>query len=493
MRPLTAGILSLVRILPLLIPAGALPARSAIAQTEVDRPQTEELRETEGRIILAFAESRTEDALELIDRALTRWPEVPELHYDRACALSLLGRREAAGESLLLAVRRGFRDFDTMRLDPALRPMRNHDVFRAILDASGRAAEPAADLPGLEALRQRFDDDYHFESIETLRVHLACGLPRRSCLEMRAMLERQSRYQLSNLFAVARPEWCTIVIPAPRDQGRVFKEDLNLDDPDRTPGAYRHDRRLLVSRDIGGSMRHEYTHRLHWADMEARRQRHPMWIQEGMASLFEDYEWTGNAPTFIPNLRHAIVHRQVSSGRAMEMARLFALGPDAFQSDRASLYPQVRSVFEFIADSGHLESWYRSYVDGYDRDRSGRRAMESVFGRSLQQVDDLWRRWVLDRGRREAALDLGDPYPGILVANAGDGVRVERIATTEARRAGLRVGDVLMKIDEDAVRTTAAWYMALANRRNGDVVRLEYRRRGSVKVVRVRLHPFGSR
>ncbi len=482
--------------------ADGLSRSSSLAQTPSEpSPNGQAEGETEERerellerdVIRAFTNDRPERALRLLDRAIERWPDLAEFHYGRACALALLDRRDDAGSALLIAVRRGFRDFDAMRLDPALRSMRNHEVFQAILEA-GRRGENGDDASDIDSLRSRFGDDYHVESIDELKIHLACGLPRRSCVDLRSMLQRQADHQRATLFDAAVPDWCTVIVPAQRDQATVFRRDLGLDDPDRTPGAYRHDRRLLVSRDIGSSMRHEYTHRLHWADMDARRQRHPMWIQEGLASLFEDYELRNDGGiAFVPNLRHAIVHRQVTSGRDLALNDIVEKGPDAFREDRSSLYPQVRSVFEFIADRGRLDTWYRTYVRTYDEDRTGRLALERTFGRSIDQINELWRRWVLQRGRQESTLELGDPYPGILVEEAGDGVRIQRVVTQEARRSGLRVGDVVMKIDDDPVRTRASWFLTLANHRLGDLVRLECRRRGVVKAFRVRLHPFGSR
>ena len=507
------------RLLAVLVLTGTLAPEAATSQVRADRgnpapgttrqeaepryDESEARQHLERQVVTAFTEDRPEDALRLLDTAIQRWPKDAGLHYARACALSLLERRDAAGEALIVAVRHGFRDFEAMRLDPALRSMRNHEVFQAILEAAARrgsSGERGKSGIGSEAqldeawLRRRFDDDYHLETIEDLKIRLACGLPRRSCTEMQTMLARQSAYQLAALFDAARLDWCTVIVPAARDQSRGFREQLGLEDPERTPGAYRHDRRLLVSRDIGSSMRHEYTHRLHWADMESRGQRHPMWIQEGLASLFEDYEWdNGGRPRFTPNLRHAIVHRQVTSGRDVDFVDLLAMDADTFAEDRAVLYPQARSVFEFIADRGRLEDWYRTYVSTHATDPSGRRAIERTFGSSIEQFNESWKQWVLARGRQDATLEAGDPYPGILVEDAGDGVRIRRLVTREARRAGLRIGDVVMKIDDHEVRTRAEWYLVLSEHRLGDLVRLECRRAGGVRAARIRLHPFGSR
>ena len=51
----------------------------------------------EQRIVRTFGAGRYEQALRQVDEYLARWPETPHMHYNRACALTLLGRNDAAG------------------------------------------------------------------------------------------------------------------------------------------------------------------------------------------------------------------------------------------------------------------------------------------------------------------------------------------------------------------------------------------------------------
>jgi hypothetical protein len=39
-----------------------------------------------------------------------------------------------------------------------------------------------------------------------------------------------------------------------------------------------------------GTIAHEFTHALHFADMEALGQTHPIWEREGLGSLYEEPE-----------------------------------------------------------------------------------------------------------------------------------------------------------------------------------------------------------
>ena len=74
---------------------------------------------------------------------------------------------------------------------------------------------------------------------------------------------------------------------------------------------------------------------------------------------------------------------------------------------------------------------------------------------------------------------------------AGDGVRITAISGRQARRGGLRVGDVIMKLDGRPIRTRSELLVALGECRTGQVVRLEVRRGSLVRMAEVRLEPRG--
>ncbi|MEE2972232.1 MAG: hypothetical protein VX672_03825, partial [Planctomycetota bacterium] len=193
----------------------------------------------ERMIIRAFSAARYERALELVDRYLGRWPETPHMHYNRACALALLDRRDAAGDALLRAVEHGFRDFETMKRDPDLASMRDHEVFTAILEAQGRVTRESTDRRA-DRWRNRYDEGYIHERDPEHRLHVASGLGGRAHAEMMAMIGRQADEQARTLFPRAEMDWCFILVPRPEDVRVVFRREIDVDDPERTPGVYLH-------------------------------------------------------------------------------------------------------------------------------------------------------------------------------------------------------------------------------------------------------------
>ena len=185
MRRLSA--LALLLLLPLACPSTSAGEPSP-AGTGSPAPGADDRDAQERMIIRAFSAARYEKALELVDEYLGRWPETPHMHYNRACAFALLGRRDAAGQALLDAVEQGFRDFETMKRDPDLASMRDHETFTAILEARGRIVRDSTNRRA-EQWRERYDEGYVHERDAEHRLHVATGLGGRAHAEMMTMIE----------------------------------------------------------------------------------------------------------------------------------------------------------------------------------------------------------------------------------------------------------------------------------------------------------------
>ena len=133
--------------------------------------------------------------------------------------------------------------------------------------------------------------------------------------------------------------------------------------------------------------------------MDAVGQDHPLWIQEGLASLYENYEILDDGTVrFLRNDRSEQVQTLAANEWLMTWAELVALQPAAMREEAFRVYPQLRSVMRFIADEGHLQSWYRSYVEGFDSDPTGVGALELAFGQPIELVEAAWRRWLGEKG-----------------------------------------------------------------------------------------------
>ena len=75
---------------------------------------------------------RFKDGLQ-VDRRLARLcPEDPLVHYNLACSFSLTEEFRKSAHALRKAIQRGYSDFDHLRRDSDLEPLRQTDLFAAI-------------------------------------------------------------------------------------------------------------------------------------------------------------------------------------------------------------------------------------------------------------------------------------------------------------------------------------------------------------------------
>ena len=259
-------------------------------------------------------------------------------------------------------------------------------------------------------------------------------------------------------------------------------------------GIYKLSKRGLTGRDIGGSLRHEFCHALYYANMEQLKQKHPLWVQEGLASLYEDYIFTNDEQVvFLPNERHNIVKALAAAGRLTPWRDLLSLSEERFMARASQLYPQTRSIFEFLADRGRLRSWYRALIEHFDVDRTGAAAFETCFGMPLADVERSWRLWLMTRPKIDLTIDAGDAVLGIEskpnVSN--DGVLITEIRPRSAAAGSqLRVGDTIVSVDGTPTRSFAELFTLIAAKRIGDTVRVRARRDGGYFTVVVRLRPL---
>ncbi|MFM7261584.1 MAG: TPR end-of-group domain-containing protein, partial [bacterium] len=233
----------------------------------------------------------------------------PILLYNGACALAQLGRHDAAEKRLLEAVKAGFRDFETLESDPDLEPIRASQTYEAIMEArerversGGPRARPVrvAKPDPLAAWQKEHGDDYRYERDPDRGLVYATFLEESSHARMKEILDELGAHLLKSYFDKPPEDPVLVAIVRPQDARKYL-------DREEVKGMYLHDARRLVARDTGQSLQHEFVHLLHFAHMERTGQRHPIWIQEGLASLYENYTVRADGSfEFIPNIRFNI-------------------------------------------------------------------------------------------------------------------------------------------------------------------------------------------
>ena len=442
-------------------------------------------------IIRAIAANNLDRAAELLNQYLEENADDAGMLYTAAGVNAQIGNIEHAASLLHKSVEAGFREFDAMQRDPDLEPLREHDVYLAIVEAYRRVASATAGVSLFERWENRYGKGvYRLEQDEERNVLYATSLDETSHAEIRTMLEKQADHLAETLFGGVQGYPVLIAIPTPA-HAREALEHPNVG------GMYYHNRRELITRDVGGSLRHEFTHVMHYGHMERLRQKHPLWIQEGIAALYEDYRLDADGTIeFLPNERLAEAKRAARGRRLPTWNELFRMSSAEFMREAAQNYAMVRTMFEFIADRGLLTDWYAAFVTNFDEDDTGRLAFEVVFKRPVDEVERSWRAWLIGRPEvatnvRPGSASLGIEYQPHAVS---DGVLVTRVLSdSAASEAGLREHDVIVAVDDEPTRSGQELTIRIASKRVGDFVMLRVRRAGRYIDIGVQLKALGRR
>jgi len=342
-------------------------------------------------IMAALRDGRLTDARTLLDTWLSEHPTDGVMLYNASCVAAGLGLIEDAERLLLDAVRAGFMNFSIMSRDPDLDPIRRGKVLRAILDARNAADDVIASRR-IRHARERFGGaELLLRRDFVRRLDYLTDLADHEFIDVEEPASRLVDYVTWLLFEDHPIHRVLIIIPNRERLEGLFASPY-------VRGEYRHAVRELLCDGAPRTLCHELVHALHHAFMDRVGQEHPIWIQEGLACLFESISISESGdPVVYSNERHHIALALVRSGQSLPWRDLFAMDRRAFDADSAETYALARSLFEFMHDVGLLSEWWAEYISNHDSDESGALAVESAFGAPLADVEECWRQWLVAR------------------------------------------------------------------------------------------------
>jgi len=191
------------------------------------------------------------------------------------------------------------------------------------------------------------------------------------------------------------PEWpITIVVCSSDDSYRECNRCLEKRERNEYSGVYsRRDHRVVVNVATGeGTLAHELTHALAHADFAEM----PEWLDEGLASLHEECEFSPDGFQLIglENWRGAILRNAFQGGRLRSIS---SLACEQFaSSDRATIdYAQARYFCLFLERHHILEAFYRKCRQRCQTDPAGIETLGELFEtKDLRTVDKQFQEWV---------------------------------------------------------------------------------------------------
>jgi hypothetical protein len=425
-------------------------------------------------------------------------------YYNLACVLALENQPEKGADSLIDAVEHGFVDLFQLKRDPQLAVVRKDPRIEQLIKSWPTVLTRHLDS-NLKAAANLFDGHtgtYVTTRDEHLRVAFMSAMDPKSTEQARADIARLYEWGVANVFDdLADPDkgtndaWVAVILPTPKDFVRwliaTYGKDAFMSFAG-IGGSYVHDQKRLVAQDLGATLRHEFFHVMHWRSTTRLGQDCPIWIQEGLCSLVEDYEVgaDGAAASLkpVPSWRTNMSKRLLGNGSLLTMKQLAAVPRERFTASQPlARYAQARTFFLYLYSTGHLKDWYTAYTTdrefGYHSDPTGLKAVEHVLAKPMTDVEKDFRTWlralptVAEQIRPGSASMAVDVEPG-----NGDGPEIVNIPRDErgqpnpARHAGLRVGDIITAIDGKPTRDLNELVRLLGEHKAGDVVEVSYRR-----------------
>ena len=442
--------------------------------------------ELESRGIAAMGEGDYEEAERLFGELIGLRPESFVGPYNLASALSMRGQADAAVSAMSTALALGFTDKAQLLRDPDLANLRKTDFFATLMDQWGELIEARrqADLKTVrplirKQLEARTDDDLR---IELLSAHDAIATD-----QANAELTMLGAWAIDTLFTGLKDQplddlpWVMVVLP---DRPGFLSWAVTVFGPGvqgtiaGVGGAYEHQQRRLVAQDLGATLRHEFLHVLHWRDMNRLGQAHAPWVQEGLASLVEDYDLKDDKPVPVASWRTNIVKRTLDVHRLPTIEQLTGVEMQSFTAKRPlAQYAQARAVMLYLLDRGKLGDFYAYYCAHFDEDPTGYASLLAVLAFEPEALEQDYRRWV---GQLGTVPETGDDLTatlGIGIENgSGDGVVVKDLPGSARTRTGLRLGSVITAINDHPTRDLFELIRVLGQYKAGDTVTLHHRR-----------------
>ena len=458
------------------------PDRPATAPADPNAPEKREqigqlrrkarkVGELNHKLLELFRAGKYEQCEPLVKELLEIAPNDHVAWYNYACVHSRLGRTDEAIACLNRAMDHGYSGFLHLQRDPDLDPLRQTPGYKKLLAREERIQRERAEKIRSE-LRAKFGQDYYCQIDHERKLVFATNVDRQTLDDMKARLTEYATAQWQDLFEGRFDRYLTIIIPTVRK-----KEDWPWGPA--VGGMYSRGQHVLWARTIGQTLLHEFTHALHAADQDGSGQQHPIWITEGLATLFEDCKVVSGHAVPQPNRRLNILQQIVRRKGPTPLKHLMNYTQAGFMRNALTAYAEGRYVMMYLHHKGVLKQWYDAYKAGYDADRSGAKAMEKVLGSKLSDIEADWKKWVLGLPPPILRLPPKHAYLGIQLLAAIDGVRVMRVVPgSGADRAGLKVDDVIVQVDDERTIKPAELMDLVYTHEVGDEVRVRFRRDG---------------
>ncbi|HEX8913689.1 MAG TPA: PDZ domain-containing protein [Humisphaera sp.] len=460
-----------------LAPATQPPAQPATQPSTrpvvkpTDAAKDKQVQDLTRRAIRQIEKGKLDDAEATLAEALTLDPDHVTNLYNSACLFALKGKPDLAMDRLEKAAEAGWADFVHLGRDPDLKSLRDLPRYKALLAKKDEYLNRAADR-SLAELKAQFGEGYLYEIDRGRKLIFATNTDATTLAELKRWLTDQANSQWAELFEHRPDAYISVVLPTPADYRKIVRMP-------NVGGFYSDDAKLLIAQRLGQTVTHEFTHALHAADKAPLGQDHPIWIAEGLATMYEGGRFEGGKLVPDDNARHNVLLTAAAMKKLIPLAEMVKMDQPEFVRRAVIAYGQSASVMRYLYDHKLLRPFYEAYKKSYDQDATGKLAIETVTGKSLDEFEKDWKAWMVARPRVPGSTGPQGPVIGARLGDANDGLKVEQVVTGgPAAKAGLKAGDVVVGVGDAQVRDYESFVPLVIQLKPGDVVNLKVRREG---------------
>lgn len=461
-----------------------LPPKPATTQSSrpgnfiqrLQRQKKKQLADLMQKSIKLMEQKKYDEAEKALTAALAIEPQNETNLYNMACLKALTHHSDDAFKYLEKAATAGFTDFIKIEQDEDLSSLHKDAHWAAFLARKGEFQHMAAEK-AVAKLKDEFGSGYLYEIDDQDKLIFATNIDKTTLDELKHNLLRQAHSQWDLLFSHKPDQYISVVVPSHRDYLKIVPIP-------GVEGFYNHEQRTLIAHGIGFVTTHEFTHALHAADLDPLGQEQPIWFVEGLATMFEAAEWKkqpdGSEPlTIHDNSRTAELQRAGRTKHLIPLKELFKMEQREFVGERAMLcYAESGNIVFYLYETQLLRKFYDTFKETYSQDKTGQLALERATGKSLDEFEKEWTAWMLKRKAPSMVKRTDGPYLGIIFGSANDGMLVRTLPRGPAKRAGFKVGDVIIGMDSLETRDETTFLPALASHHPGDTVVFHVKRAG---------------
>jgi len=349
-----------------------------------NQARREELRQREQRLTRLYTMGEFDQCARELQQNIARDPADTWSWYNLACVRARLGKLDDAMSALHQAVENGFCNLQRMKHDRDLAALGERSDFHRLLERDPELQQRRARRVET-AIQQSIDGSYRTVIDDLCRVVFASNLDPDALTPVRNRLVAQAQALWEGLFDHPIRQYVTVVVLDPSQSHKI---------PAGGGGWYDDNQHTILTIQTGIILTHEFTHALHHADQIARDQAHPTWIKEGLATLFETSQLCDGKLEPLHNFRLRGIQRAVRQNQTIPLRTFLNMKQSAYMDKATICYPQSRYLMMYLHELGLLKPWYDAYTATYRQDRTGERALESVFGLSLDHIERNWKAWV---------------------------------------------------------------------------------------------------